>query len=189
VSGNPLCAAAYASLKLPFLLWLGTPWQEDRTDRVRTFPPALKLLDRRILRAPGGRILCIRHGTARALEAIAGQAMDGVLIRPVDGGPFQPKPERVQPWMIGFSGRYGAPRKHITLLLAAVIQGWDLFVIPSHQGGLCIAALEAPRPWPRRSRRSAAIGNGGSAWARGPVRRSRTIGVSFTLDSPCRTER
>ncbi len=109
MSGNPLCAAAYASLKLPFLLWLGTPWQEDRTDRVRTFPPALKLLDRRILRAPGGRILCIRHGTARALEAIAGQAMDGVLIRPVDGGPFQPKPERVQPWMIGFSGRYGAP--------------------------------------------------------------------------------
>jgi glycosyltransferase involved in cell wall biosynthesis len=27
--------------------------------------------------------------------------------------------------------------------LAAVMQRWDLFVIPSHQEGLCIAALEA----------------------------------------------
>jgi glycosyltransferase involved in cell wall biosynthesis len=205
VSGNPLCAAPYASLKLPFLLWLGTPWQEDRADRVRSFPlkrrvldrlvnaPRLKRLERQILRAPGGRILCISHYTARALERIAGRAMDGVLIRPVDGGPFQPKAARLRPWTIGFSGRYSDPRKRISLLLEAVallrdqgqpvrleltgegeapfldplikalaledrvlrhprletdnlaevIQGWDLFVIPSHQEGLCIAALEA----------------------------------------------
>jgi glycosyltransferase involved in cell wall biosynthesis len=205
VSGNPLCAAPYVELGLPFLLWLGTPWRADRADRVRTFPPARRWLDRvvntprlarlerQILRAPGGRILCISHYTARELEAIAGRPMDGVLIRPVDGGPFQAAPERVQPWTLGFSGRYGDPRKRIELLLdtvallrqrglpvrleltgeqdsgflepmierrgladrvlrhprlepaelAQVLQGWDLFVIPSHQEGLCIAALEA----------------------------------------------
>jgi glycosyltransferase involved in cell wall biosynthesis len=104
-----------------------------------------------------------------------------------------PWTERLQPWTIGFSGRYSDPRKRISLLLqavallrnqgqpvsleltgeseasfldpliealaleervlrhprldpnslAAVVQGWDVFVIPSHQEGLCIAALEA----------------------------------------------
>jgi glycosyltransferase involved in cell wall biosynthesis len=206
VSGNALCAAPYARLGVPFLLWLGTPWRADRADRVRKFPlsrrlldrivnaPRLARLERRILRAPGGRVLCISHYTARALEAIAGRPMDGVLIRPVDRGPFQPLPERVRPWTIGFSGRYSDPRKRISLLLdavallrdqgrpvrleltgegesssflepliqarglgervlrhprlepqelAATMQRWDLFVIPSHQEGLCIAALEA----------------------------------------------
>jgi glycosyltransferase involved in cell wall biosynthesis len=119
--------------------------------------------------------------------------MEGVLLMPVDTAIFHPAPERQTPWRIGFSGRYGDPRKHVDLLLesvrllvqagqpvqlelagepearflqqrltdlgiaervrchpylppaqlAQVLQGLDLFVIPSHQEGLCIAALEA----------------------------------------------
>jgi glycosyltransferase involved in cell wall biosynthesis len=119
--------------------------------------------------------------------------MDGVLLMPVDPSIFFPAPERIQPWRVGFAGRYADPRKNIDLLLdavqllvsagrpvhldlvgemdttvlqerihqrglaavtrclptlgrhelAQVLQGFDVFVIPSHQEGLCIAALEA----------------------------------------------
>ena len=204
VSGNPLCAAPLALSPVPFLLWVGSPWQDDRIDRVRRFPwprrlldqvvntPVLRRLERRILRSPQGRILSISHHTERALAALAGRPLHGVMRLPV-AGCFTPKPESVRPWRLGFSGRYGDPRKHIDLLLAAVarltragqpvrleltgepdpaflhprlaalgiadhvhchprlepaglaavLQGLDLFVIPSHQEGLCIAAVEA----------------------------------------------
>jgi glycosyltransferase involved in cell wall biosynthesis len=205
VTGNPLCATPFARLGLPFLAWVATPWEADRSDRVRRFPlprrlldrslnaPVLRRLERQILRAPGGRILALSRYTARALEAIAGRPMEGVLVMPVNSSIYSPAPERQEPWRLGFSGRYGDPRKHIELLLEAVgllarqghpvrldlvgepdtgllrsrleamgigdrvrclpfmgpsqlaevLQGLDLFVIPSHQEGLCIAAMEA----------------------------------------------
>jgi glycosyltransferase involved in cell wall biosynthesis len=184
---------------------VATPWQADRSDRVQRFSwprrlldsslnaPVLRRLERQVLRAPRGRILALSRYTARALEAIAGRPITGVLLMPVDTTIYRPAPQRLVPWRIGFSGRYGDPRKHIDLLLAAlrllvdqghpvqlelvgepntcllgprlealglvervhchpflqppelaaVLQGLDLFVIPSHQEGLCIAALEA----------------------------------------------
>ena len=205
VTGNPLCAARYSSLNLPFLAWIGSDWQGDRRDRVRQFPPVRRLLDRsvnapvlrrlerQVLRAPKGHILTISQVTGRALAAIGGRPMDGVLYRPSDPQLFHPAHERREPWRLGFSGRYSDPRKQIDLLLvvvqrlmlqgwpvqleltgeadgtflrprlqalgiadrvrchpllspaqlAATLQSWDLFVIPSHQEGLCIAGLEA----------------------------------------------
>jgi glycosyltransferase involved in cell wall biosynthesis len=205
VTGNPLCAAPYARLGLPFLAWVATPWEADRSQRVQGFSlprrlldqglngPVLRRLERQILRAPGGRILALSPYTSRALATIAGRPMDGVLLMPVDPSVFFPAPERLQPWKVGFAGRYADPRKNIDLLLdavqdlvaagrpvqldlvgemnttvlqdrlqqrglaevtrclptlsrqalAPVLQGFDVFVIPSHQEGLCIAALEA----------------------------------------------
>ncbi|KEF42963.1 MAG: hypothetical protein ER33_03595 [Cyanobium sp. CACIAM 14] len=205
VTGNPLCATPFARLGIPFLAWVATPWQADRADRVRRFSrprrlldrglnaPVLRRLERQVLRAPRGRILALSTYTAAALEAIAGRPMDGVMRMPVNPEIFRPAPARLVPWRIGFAGRYGDPRKHITLLLEAValiaaagrpvqlvlageqnvdllhdrlaamglldrvcchpclepaplaevLQPLDLFVIPSHQEGLCIAALEA----------------------------------------------
>ena len=205
VTGNPLCAAPYARLGLPFLAWVATPWEADRNQRVRGFSwprrlldrglngPVLRRLERQILRAPEGRILALSPYTSRALEAIAGRPMAGVLLMPVDRSIFSPAPDCVQPWKVGFAGRYADPRKNIELLLdavqilvaagrpvqldlvgemdtsvlqtqlqqrgladitrclptlnrhdlAQVMQGFDVFVIPSHQEGLCIAALEA----------------------------------------------
>jgi len=205
VTGNPLCAAPYARLGLPFLAWVATPWEADRSQRVQGFSlprrlldrglngPVLRRLERQILMAPGGRILALSPYTARALETIAGRPMEGVLLMPVDPSVFFPAPERLQPWKVGFAGRYADPRKNIDLLLdavqalvaagrpvqldlvgemdttvlqerlqqrgltevtrclptltrqelAPVLQGFDVFVIPSHQEGLCIAALEA----------------------------------------------
>lgn len=46
--------------------------------------------------------------------------MDGVLTMPVDTATFQPAPQAVVPWRLGFTGRFGDPRKNIELLLAAV---------------------------------------------------------------------
>ncbi len=205
VTGNPLCAFRFTALELPFLAWVGTPWEGDRVDRVRTFPlprqlmdrglnaPVLRRMERNVLQDPRGRILTISQVTAVALAAIAGRPMDGVLYLPPDANLFQFQLERLVPWRIGFSGRYSDPRKQIALLLmavrhlldqghpvhleltgerdgsflnhqlqelgivdrvrchpylsaselAAVIQSWDVFVIPSHQEGLCIAGLEA----------------------------------------------
>ena len=205
VTGNPLCAAPFARLGVPFLAWVATPWEADRTNRVRSFSrprrwldqginsPVLQKLERQILQAPGSHVLALSTYTSRALERIAGRPMDGVLLMPVDTRVFHPEPGKVRPWRLGFSGRYGDPRKHIDLLLEAVsllkrqgqpvelelvgekqtnlldaqladlqiadrvhchshlpasdlaglLQGMDVFVIPSHQEGLCIAALEA----------------------------------------------
>lgn len=205
VTGNPLCAFRFTVLELPFLAWVGTPWEGDRVDRVRTFPlprrlldqglnaPVLRRMERKVLQDPRGRILAISQVTADALEEIGGRPMDGVLYLPPDASLFLPLPQKQVPWRIGFSGRYSDPRKRIELLLAAVrhladlghpvqleltgerdasfldsklhelgivdrvrchpylsppelaavIQCWDLFVIPSHQEGLCIAGLEA----------------------------------------------
>jgi glycosyltransferase involved in cell wall biosynthesis len=205
VTGNPLCAARLSLLHRPFLAWVGSDWQGDRSDRVARFPwhrrlldqrlngPVLRRLERRALRDPAGRILSISGATARSLERIAGRRLAGVLYRPCDPQLFFPQPHSCVPWRIGFAGRYSDPRKQIGLLLEAVarlvgqghpvqlelsgeadgrflmpqlqrlglvdrvrlharlplselarvLQRWDLFVIPSHQEGLCLAALEA----------------------------------------------
>ncbi|MFM7268618.1 MAG: glycosyltransferase family 4 protein [Cyanobium sp.] len=205
VTGNPLCATPFARLGLPFLAWVATPWEADRADRVAGFGRARRLLDRHlnapvlrrlercVLQAPQGRVMALSGYTARALEAIAGRPMDDILRMPVDPLHFHPDPAATVPWRIGFTGRFGDPRKNITLLLEAVrhllqrkrpvqlhlagdrdqdsllpelealgiadrvqihpplaakelgglLRSLDLFVIPSHQEGLCIAALEA----------------------------------------------
>jgi glycosyltransferase involved in cell wall biosynthesis len=205
-TGNPLCAYRYLAAGVPFLAWVGSPWHGDRAARVRTFPwqrrlldrslngPVLRHMERRVLRAPQGRILTISHYTARELERLSQGRTAGVLYLPPDPSLFRPQPTSRIPWLIGFAGRYGDPRKQLGLLLdalallrrqgypvsleltgerevprlideavrsrglnaevychpylssqelAAVIQRWDVFVIPSHQEGLCISALEA----------------------------------------------
>ena len=45
VTGNPLCATPFARMGIPFLAWVATPWEVDRTDRVRKFPLPRKVLD------------------------------------------------------------------------------------------------------------------------------------------------
>jgi len=205
VTGNALSALPFAQLDLPFLAWVATPWEADRSDRVRSFTLPRRILDgqlnsrvlrrleRRVLRAPGGRVLALSPYTAEALAALAGRPMEGVLLMPIDPALFHPDDGAVVPWRLGFAGRYGDPRKHIDLLLQAtqrlarqgapvelhlageadrqllaprlrelaieervhchgpldpptlapLLRSLDLFVIPSHQEGLCIAGLEA----------------------------------------------
>ena len=205
VTGNPLCATPFARLGLPFLAWVATPWEADRSERVAAFRPPRRLLDRhlnapvlrrlerQVLQAPQGRVMALSRYTAAALERIAGRPMDAVMLMPVDTTVFHPSPGATVPWRLGFTGRFGDPRKNIRLLLDAVrllldqghpvelhlagdrepellrpqldalgiaervhthpplqaadlatlLRTLDLFVIPSHQEGLCIAALEA----------------------------------------------
>ena len=44
---------------------------------------------------------------------------------------------------LGIAALGSLPSASPTVSLARILQTWDLFVIPSHQEGLCIAALEA----------------------------------------------
>lgn len=205
VTGNALSAVPFAQLGIPFLAWVATPWEADRSDRVRAFSRPRRLLDQqlnsrvlrrleqRVLRAERGRVLALSPYTAEALAALAGRPMEGVMLMPIDPTLFHAEEERVVPWRIGFAGRYGDPRKRIDLLLQAtqllarqgtpvelhlageadrlllrdrvealeiadrvvchgpldpptlapLLRSLDLFVIPSHQEGLCIAGLEA----------------------------------------------
>jgi glycosyltransferase involved in cell wall biosynthesis len=205
VTGNALSALPFAQLGLPFLAWVATPWEADRSNRVRGFNLPRRLLDRqlnsrvlrhlerRVLRAPAGRVLALSPYTAAALGAIAQRPMAGVLLMPIDPSVFHPDPTAVVPWRLGFAGRFGDPRKNVNLLLEAtqrlslqglpvelhlagerdlstvqsrirelgiealvhghgplapgplaqLLRSLDVFVIPSHQEGLCIAGLEA----------------------------------------------
>lgn len=205
VTGNPLCAAPFVRMGIPYLAWIATPWEADRRERVNRFSFTRRILDRainahllrrlerQILSDPHGRILALSDYTFRELAVIAERPMDGVMLMPIDPAIFYPVPQERIPWTIGFSGRYSDPRKGITLLLEAVqvlaqaehpvrleligerdttciqpqieslgladrvvchqpragmdlaqiVRQWDVFVIPSFQEGLCIAALEA----------------------------------------------
>jgi glycosyltransferase involved in cell wall biosynthesis len=112
------------------------------------------------------KIMGLSQYTKRTREEIAGEPIvTTVLPMPVDATFWTPKLESRMMGRVGFCGRLSDPRKNIDLLLAAVsrasvymaeisalliggevdsrIQARYLFVLPSHQEGLCIAALEA----------------------------------------------
>jgi glycosyltransferase involved in cell wall biosynthesis len=204
VAGNALAALPYYQTGRPFLAWLASGWQDDRKDRVKSFPrqrrafdrvfvaPVAARLEAAILRS--GRILALSRYTQAVLNKISDAAVVcDVLPMPVDPILFSPKPEVRVRGRIGFSGRIEDPRKNVDLLLdglvcmrkaghsvtALLIGGepdrklhrrleqlgladavkfspymgpqrlrdllrtLDVFVVPSRQEGLCIAALEA----------------------------------------------
>ena len=85
---------------------------------------------------PRKRIGLLLAAVARL--AAAGHPVQLELCGEADGGFLRPQLERL--------GIVDRVRLHPLLSrerLAAVLQRWDLFVIPSHQEGLCLAALEA----------------------------------------------
>ncbi len=203
VSGNALAALPFALTATPFLLWVATPWLDDRRDRVQRFPFYRRALDRlvngNVLRMAEryvlgrGTVLALSEHTRDRLNTLGGKPVHGVLPMPVDAESFKPDPAAVVPGRVGFVGRFDDPRKNAGLLIQAVqrcrargldvnavligaepgaelrrlvadvglegavrflpyidhaelprhLSALDLFVIPSHQEGLCIAALEA----------------------------------------------
>lgn len=204
VSGTAIAADALSSTGRPFVAWIASDLDGDRTERVAGFGwarraldallnrPVLRMTERRALRA--GHILALSRHTAGMLDARAGRTVvRDVLPCPVDTALFTPRPKSVVPARIGFSGRLDDPRKNLGLLLDAfmrvlhqhpeaelhltghragsVVERWigerglagrvhlhprlplddlsrllatfDVYVVPSRQEGLCIAALEA----------------------------------------------
>jgi glycosyltransferase involved in cell wall biosynthesis len=204
VAGNALAAMPYYQTRRPFVAWLASGWQDDRKDRVKSFPQQRRVFDH-VLVAPvaarleaailrSGRILALSRYTQAMLNRISGTAaVRDVLPMPIDPVLFSPKPELRVRGRIGFSGRIEDPRKNLDLLLDSLVcmrtsghsvtalliggepdhglyrrleqleiadavefsphmgpqklrdllRTLDVFVIPSRQEGLCIAALEA----------------------------------------------
>ena len=205
VSGSALAALPFCLEKKSFLAWVGTPYWEDRLDRVRTNFPIYRRwvdgvfnsrvcrhLEKRILQS-GSIIPTTNYVHDKLMPMTTGKNLQNPLGIPVDTELFKPSPKKVQKNQIGFIGRYSDPRKNITLLIDAVricrrnnldiqlnligrppgkniqeyigknrmgdavhchsqlslkeiieaYQSFSMFVIPSHQEGLCISGLEA----------------------------------------------
>ncbi len=90
-----------------------------------------------------GRYSDPRKQIGLLLQAVALLKAQGVPVQleltgEADGGGLQPQLER-----LGIADRVRLHPLLSAAELARVMQGWDLFVIPSHQEGLCLAALEA----------------------------------------------
>jgi len=206
VSGSSLAALPFVQTKTPFLAWIATDWEGDRTHRVEQFGWFRRLVDKTLVKAfakglekkiiETESIIALSEHTRSELNKIAGyEAVSDVMQMPIDTELFKPLVQKAEKdsIKIGFVGRFEDPRKHISLLLnsvgACVAKGvsvklvlvgdslsseslalikklgisdrievmsyvareklpnifsdWDVFVIPSHQEGLCIAALEA----------------------------------------------
>jgi glycosyltransferase involved in cell wall biosynthesis len=204
VAGSCLQALPFALTGTPFLAWVATPWESDRAERVLELPllrrmfdrvmiqPAARRMQRRVLQS--GRFLALSEYTRRELDRIAGrEVVSAILPTPVNSLALTPQRDRVEPGLIGFSGRYNDTRKNVDLFLASIailcytnrsvravlmggtpnqtlrdrarslgildrvqfldhlprteyerlLQTIDVFVIPSHQEGLCISGLEA----------------------------------------------
>ena len=204
VVGCCLQVLPFASSDTPFLAWVATPWESDRAERALELPLLRRALDRVIVR-PGarrverrvlqsGRFLALSEYTRGELDRIAGRpVVSNILAMPIDSSVFSPCPERVEPGLVGFVGRFADGRKNVGLFLrsmaalrragaqvrgiliggkptqallkqvrelglhdslqfldflpraevASLLPRIDVFVIPSHQEGLCIAGLEA----------------------------------------------
>ena len=206
VSGSSLAALPFLQTKTPFLAWVATDWEGDRTHRVEQFGWFRRLIDKTLVKAftkglekkiiETESTIALSEHTRSELNKIAGyEAVSDVMQMPIDTQVFKPLAQKTEKdsIKIGFVGRFEDPRKHISLLLnsvgACVAKGvsvklvlvgdslssenmaliaklgvaemvevisyvareelpnifsdWDAFVIPSHQEGLCIAALEA----------------------------------------------
>ncbi|MFN3628900.1 MAG: glycosyltransferase family 4 protein [Casimicrobiaceae bacterium] len=201
VSGNVLAARPLVAAGKPAVVWIATPWEADRSDRVRAFPLVRRLVDRSIVTPVMRRLelrllravstLALSDYTAHFVEQATGRRPP-VLPVPVDTERFAPG-EKVAPPRIVFAGRLDDPRKNVALLLealrrlrqrglrfqatlagaadpatfaaqtraleldtvvdvlpyqgkdalAALLRSASVFALPSHQEGLCIAALEA----------------------------------------------
>jgi len=204
ISGSALPALPFMLTSHPFLSWVGTPYEEDRKDRVKSFPffrrgldffinsHVCKYLEKKILDC--GNIIPTNDYVKKKLQDISSShgIKDPIGI-PVNTNFFKSNSDQVIPNKVGFIGRYNDQRKNIFLLIDAIkvchdkgvkitldliggtpsapildyikelkletfidcrstipledlpdaYQTFSVFVIPSHQEGLCIAGLEA----------------------------------------------
>jgi len=90
-----------------------------------------------------GRYSDPRKQIGLLLQAVALLKAQGLPVQleltgEADGGGLQPQLER-----LGIADRVRLHPLLSTAELARVLQSWDVFVLPSHQEGLCLAALEA----------------------------------------------
>jgi glycosyltransferase involved in cell wall biosynthesis len=90
-----------------------------------------------------GRWLDPRKDIDLLLRATSLLAQRGHPVELVLAGENDPEPLRARWQDLGLGGRVHTHPHLGPEALATVLQGLDLFVIPSHQEGLCIAALEA----------------------------------------------
>jgi glycosyltransferase involved in cell wall biosynthesis len=131
VGGNVLSALHYSILEIPFLTWVATPFQEDRTDRLKKLKIerrivsfftgfVLRYLEKKILSSDKGKFLSLSKYTQKKLSLIQKKNLKDVLHPSINKKIFFPNKQKIINWNVGFSGRFKDPRKNIDLLLHAI---------------------------------------------------------------------
>jgi len=129
VSGHILSATPFYFQKKNYLSWIATLYDEDRCERIKTFPWYRKCLDN-LLISKVSRYLektMLRKNPAFTVSFFSyrqlnqhGQFSRNVIPVPVDTTIFFPKKGNVQPGLICFTARFLDPRKNINFLFEAL---------------------------------------------------------------------
>ena len=128
-----MAALPFVQTKTPFLAWIATDWEGDRTHRVEQFGWFRRLVDKTLVKAfakglekkiiETESIIALSEHTRSELNKIAGyEAVSDVMQMPIDTELFKPLVQKAEKdsIKIGFVGRFEDPRKHISLLLNSV---------------------------------------------------------------------
>lgn len=128
VSGHILSAMPFYFQKKNYAAWIATLYDEDRRERIKTFPWYRKCVDQ-LLISKVGRCLekvmlqknptfTVSHFSYRQLNQHGRYSRDVIPV-PVNTTVFFPKKENVQPGLICFTARFLDPRKNIGFLFEA----------------------------------------------------------------------
>lgn len=126
VTGHILSALPFYVTRKNFLVWVATPYFEDRKDRIKLFPWYRKwidfllisrigvMLEKKLLRA--GVIISLSHYSKNEFKENK-KWVDDVIHVPIDTRVFFPDGKTIQPGLICFTARFLDPRKNIYFLL------------------------------------------------------------------------
>lgn len=128
ISGHILAALPFYVTKKKYIAWIATLYDEDRRERIKTFPWYRKWVDyffiskisRQLERAmlrknPAFSVSCFSHRQLNQRELFSRDSIP----TPINMNSFFPKNENVQPGLICFTGRFLDPRKNIYFLFDA----------------------------------------------------------------------
>lgn len=128
VSGHILSATPFYFMKKKYAAWIATLYDEDRRERIKTFPWYRKFVDKlfisRVARylekvmLQKNPVFTVSHFSYRLLNQYGRFSRDVIPV-PVDTAIFFSKKENVQPGLICFTARFLDPRKNIGFLLEA----------------------------------------------------------------------
>jgi glycosyltransferase involved in cell wall biosynthesis len=128
ISGHILSAMPFYWQKKKYIAWIATLYDEDRRERIKTFPWYRKCLDQFFISKIGRQLEknILRKNPAFTISSFSHRQLNqhGSFSRemipvPIDTHIFFPKNENVQPGLICFTGRFLDPRKNIHFLFDA----------------------------------------------------------------------
>lgn len=131
VSGNILSVNLYRILDKSSISWVASGWDDDREQRVRSFPLIRRLVDKYInahvirymekKNIRKGSVLALSEYTRDKLSELSNrQCCTDVLPMPIDVLRYKPESNAVRKGRIGLVGRVDDPRKNVPLFMEVI---------------------------------------------------------------------